>query len=445
MSSLPKPRVACLVGSVLAAFLVSGALADRLHLEGGGVIDVDAWWEDDGRLIYQNHGGTVGIPRTIVLKIEKTASESTAPADEATQAPPLPGTFGGSEPRGSSYSIPVQVAQTLERAMRALDGGDYETASSLYREVMDQTDPEFAVPRVGYALCLMALGREALALGVVLDGLALDPSQPALLEVLGDLRNREEQVQEALLNWRQAFELQPNDRLRDKILKAERELHAGRDYAFARGSHFNVRYDAEVDLQLADAVMEYLEEQYWALAEELDHAPSSPITVLLYPTREFRDVTQTAEWVGGIYDGKIRVPLGGLRRLDPRATAVLSHELTHAVIHSKTRGHCPRWLHEGLAQRFEGRRLSRADRRLVADWLRSVEPADWESRGFSYPVALSLTSYLESRRGLHGLVEVLDRLAEGRRIDDAFREVYGSGYAQLCRDWARAELEADEG
>jgi len=340
-----------------------------------------------------------------------------------------------------SVRVPREVAERMQEANRALLAREYQHAADLYRALMSEVDVDVQEPRVGYALAQIKLGEDDLALSVVLDGLAHDPHHPSLLELLGDLRNGQERVADALRAWKDAFHLAPNDRLRDKIVKAERELAAGRDYAIGMSSHFNVRYDGELDDSLAEAVTDYLEKQYWVLADAFDHAPRQPITVVLYPTRRFRDVTQVPEWVGGLYDGKIRVPLGGLARLDPVASALLRHELTHAFVHSKSRGQCPRWLHEGLAQRMEGRTLSRANRATMVRRLREVEPAEWDGDGFSYPLALSLTSYLEERRGLDGLVRVLQRLGDGDDADEALTSVYGSGYAELCRRWASTVLQ----
>ena len=266
---------------------------------------------------------------------------------------------------------------------------------------------------------------------------------PELTELLGDLRYREERVDEALRVWKRAFELSSNDRVRDKILKAERELLAGRDLDFASTPHFNVRYDGDVDYTLAKSVMNYLEDQYLELSDAYRHAPPQPITVQLYPTQAFRDVTQAPEWVGGLYDGKIRVPLGGLARLDPAARSVLRHELTHAVVHSKTRGHCPRWLHEGLAQLSEGRVLNDADRQAVIALVVSDEPASWESRGFSYRAALSLTEFLVERRGFDSLVWLLGQLGDGQELDPLLDKIYGYDYAKLCRVWSESLV--DEG
>ena len=196
-------------------------------------------------------------------------------------------------------------------------------------------------------------------------------------------------------------------------------------------------YDGDVDLELAGEVMEYLEDEYWNITNAYRHAPQQPITLQLFPTRAFREVTQSPDWVGGLYDGKIRVPLGGLDALTRRAKQVLSHELTHAVVHSKSRGNCPRWLHEGLAQMSESKRVTPKGRREIAERLADRDAAQWDKEGFSYQMALSLTRHLESRRGFDTLVSLLDLLAEGAEIDAALQHYYGEDYAAICRRWKR--------
>jgi tetratricopeptide (TPR) repeat protein len=329
-------------------------------------------------------------------------------------------------------------SERLAAARAALEARDFTRAAQLYADVLRDCDPGFQLPRIGYALSQIALGEDELALAVVLEGLAHDPEQPELLELHGDLYDRQERVPDALAAWRAAFDRRPNDRLRQKILRAERELHAGRDYDLATTAHFNLRYDGTIGDGLAQEVIDHLEQSHARVTELFRHVPRQPVTVLLYPDQEFRAATQAAEWVGGLYDGKIRLPLGGLRRLDPLARAVLDHELAHAVVHAKTRGNCPRWLHEGLAQIVEGRQLTFAERRGVAALLGEREPARWEEGGFSYAAALSLTRHLESRRGMSGIVRLLEGLGEGADLDRALRDEYGLDHAALCAQWHQA-------
>ncbi len=281
------------------------------------------------------------------------------------------------------------------------------------------------------------MGQDASALAAVLDGLVWHPDGAELHELLGDLKDRDENMEAALASWRQAFSLKPNDRLRDKIEKGERDLHLRRNYEFARTSHFNLRYDGTVDEAIAAEVSKHLEERFRELTNIYNHMPQQPITTLLYPNQAFREVTQAAEWVGGVYDGKIRVPLGGLSHLHRGAKRVLTHELTHAVVHSKSRGRCPRWLHEGLAQYSDGTPMNARKQREVREQLTALEDAaDWEDGDFSYVLAHSLTLWLAEQRDFSHLVWVLESLGDGQSVDQAFQRVYRQGYADLCRLWA---------
>ena len=54
-----------------------------------------------------------------------------------------------------------------------------------------------------------------------------------------------------------------------------------------------------------------------------------------------------------------------------------SYSPTHAIVASKTRGNCPRWLQEGLAQISEPRALRRQDVLALARIVRGDDPATW--------------------------------------------------------------------
>jgi tetratricopeptide (TPR) repeat protein len=413
----------CLLAAALILLATGVAEADILHLVGGGRIRTDSWRIDGNTLLYESPAGMIGIPYSEVQRIETT--EPAPP--RARQEPDVDSRDEAPAPQGA-------VGIFME-GKAALENREFEAASERFLEAI-RLEPEFAAARVGYAVAVFAMDRDGLALSVIREGLALDHGNAELHEVLGDLRNREERVEDALQSWRQAQRIAPAERLEEKIRKAERELKAGRDYAFSTAPHFNLRYGDEMDPTLAAEIVDFLEERYWILADVLMHAPEQPITVLLYPEQQFRDVTQAPEQVAGLYDGKIRVPLGGITRIDPRSGRLLTHELTHAVVRSKTRGNCPRWLHEGLAQRFEGRKVSRADRESILTMLEGIDPSRWEAKGFSYPAALSLVSHLESLRDIDGLVMLLDRLGRGEDIETALKSVYSLDHGDLCRQWA---------
>ncbi len=330
----------------------------------------------------------------------------------------------------------------LAQAKAAFEQRNFEVAASLYLDVVGD-EPLASDARVGYALAQMALGADGSALAVVREGLILDPEYAGLHEALGVLLDRDERVEDALREYRRAFELAPSDRLRDRILRAERELAASRHYDFAVSSHFQLRYDGDVDVDLANRILELLERLHGTLTDKYRYTPLAAIVVQLLPREAFRAVTLSPEWVGGVYDGKIRVPLGGLTRVGPATERLLAHELTHAIVHSKSRGAAPRWLHEGLAQLAEGRSLTAADAQALRTLLDGAPEARWSAIPFRYDLALGLTRSLVERQGFDSLVEVLDQLAQGHDIDAALEHVYGAGYAALLNEWGRSLLAQD--
>jgi len=426
--------LACAFLALVLGVSAAPVFADRLHLESGGVIETADWWIEDDKILYRSSAGIVGIPRSMVLRVEP------APLVEPAAAP-------GSRPAAASRTSKAKEAERLGRVRALLDDGktalgkgDFETASGYFFHAM-MLEPQAYAARVQYAFCEIQLNQDASALAAVLDGLVLRPDGAELHELLGDLKDRDENMDQALRSWRHAFSLAPNDRLREKIEKGERDLHLRRNYEFARTSHFNLRYDGALDEAIAADVSEHLEERFWELTNVYNHTPEQPITTLLYPDQAFREVTRAAEWVGGIYDGKIRVPLGGLRHLHRGAKRVLTHELTHAVVHSKSRGRAPRWLHEGLAQYSDGTTMNRVKQAEVRRRLAALDdPADWEDDEFSYPLAHSLILWLEARGDFSHLVWVLESLGEGQTIDEALRRVYREDRAGLCRLWAADQL-----
>ena len=412
--------------ALLGLAAASSVSADRLHFASGESIETARWWVEGETIVYETAEGTVGIPRTLIERIEATAAPGARPP---LVAPP------------SVVSTPPRDPRPLlERAQRAFVARDFELASSLYLDVLED-DPRATDARIGYALSQMALGADGSAMQVVREGVRLAPASAALQETLGALLDRDERVEEALRAYRRAFELAPSDRLRERILRAERELSAARDYDFAVSSHFQLRYDGDVDVALANRVLELLERLHAALTETYQHTPLQPIVVQLLPREAFRSVTQAPEWVGGVYDGKIRVPLGGLTRVGPAAERLLAHELTHAIVQSKSRGAAPRWLHEGLAQLAEGRSLSASEAQALRALFDGAPESRWAALPFRYDLALALTQSLVERQGLDALVEVLDHLAQGLDLDAALERVYGERHADLLRECALALLE----
>jgi hypothetical protein len=68
--------------------------------------------------------------------------------------------------------------------------------------------------------------------------------------------------------------------------------------------------------------------------------------------------------------------------------------------------------------------------------VRADARATWPAAAFSYPAALSLTRFLEARRGFDLVVALLSRLGDGETEDAALTALYGATYEELAADWA---------
>jgi tetratricopeptide (TPR) repeat protein len=404
-----------------------GVLADRLHLEGGGTIESARWWVEDDTLFYETAAGTVGIPRGSVLRIVKTETQAGASEPTTTEASPQ----GGHK----TVTESDRARKVFESGLVALREQKFEEAASYFAEAL-QKDADLYEARVGYAIAQMRSGHDGLALSVILEGVSRHPKISRLHEILGDLRNREERIEDARHEWRLAFKLDPTDRVREKIERAERELASRSDFAFATTPHFNVRYDDHADGPLAHQVMETLEADWWTVSDRLDHQPLQPINVLVYSKVQFQSLTRAPAEVAGLFDGKIRVPLGGLDRLTTDARRVLRHELTHAVLHSKTKGNCPRWLHEGLAQILDGTRLTGNAERALAKTLAEEEAKDPFGKDFSYPAALSLSEWIIRVYGFDDLLDLLNHLADGGPWQEVVENAWNISWPVLLDHWA---------
>ena len=150
----------------------------------------------------------------------------------------------------------------------------------------------------------------------------------------------------------------------------------------------------------------------------------------------------SADLPGHYQDGAIRIRVETLQR-EPELRRVLRHELAHAVIDQKTKGNCPHWLQEGIAQFLDG-----TDVRATDAWLlRQTGPMiplfriegpfrerDPGSREVAYRQSASAVSFLVSRIGRSGLLFLIQRLGEGRPFDRALLEA-GLSYAELQQAW----------
>lgn len=235
----------------------------------------------------------------------------------------------------------------------------------------------------------------------------------------------------------------PVKELADKV---RRELAVEKSKDRSYSSKFVIDYDAAQPSQLAGDILDALEEAYNSVGGDFSFFPQGRIPVILYTRKDFRLATPGPDWSGGLYDGKIRLPLGGVESLTPQLKSVLYHEYTHVVVQEIAHGKCPTWLNEGLAE-LEGRRqfnhplleLAKPGAYLpFANLEGAFTSLDAKDVGLAYQQSYALVGFMVNAYGWPKITELLQRFGSGATVADAFRKTladFGLDYDGVIAEW----------
>jgi hypothetical protein len=123
-----------------------------------------------------------------------------------------------------------------------------------------------------------------------------------------------------------------------------------------------VSFEGPAEEAIADKAVESLNRAFDRICAVLNTYPTTTISVVLYTTEQFSDITRAPSWSAGAYDGTIRVPMRGALDQEKELDRVLAHEFTHALVHTLSKSAIPSWLNEGLATALESDDLAWAER-----------------------------------------------------------------------------------
>ena len=241
-------------------------------------------------------------------------------------------------------------------------------------------------------------------------------------------------------------EIDQAERKLSQLAATEREDPFEAGMGRREGSHFLVKFEGGENAVTGHLIGLLLEEAYFKAGSDLGYYPEQRIEALLYSKEAFRDITRSPSWAGAIYDGRIKLPVGGVTGKTSALEEVIFHEYTHAVVKELSNGKAPVWLSEGLAQYEEGK--SAAPYARVLSGLASkgnlrLRPLEGSFMGLgpqeaqtAYVLSLSATSYIIREFGLSPVRSILERLGEGMELQEAISVCLGVSYDELEKDWA---------
>jgi tetratricopeptide (TPR) repeat protein len=279
-----------------------------------------------------------------------------------------------------------------------------------------------------------------------------DPEAQRLLKGiyarLGKEHYRRGSLEEASDYFEKALALDPGDKNLRKILerlKRERDMEAG--FRRREGSHFIVRFEGGENAEAGHLIGLLLEEAYFKVGADLGYYPEDMIGAVLYSKEQFRDTTRSPSWVGALYDGRIKIPAGGITERTEILEKVIFHEYTHAIVHRLSKGRAPMWLNEGIAQYEGGKRAAPyasvlkgiVESRRVS--LRALEGSFMGLSGkeaeASYLLSLSATEYIMNNFGpaIYAVKGIFEGLGEGLPLDEAISSAIYISYEVLEEGW----------
>jgi hypothetical protein len=192
---------------------------------------------------------------------------------------------------------------------------------------------------------------------------------PMLLALAGVAAWRSDDSRRALEYLEASLDLQPNPDVQSLYRRVERETQGDQSTDKIYGMHVALRYEntavpAETARQMAAAI----DEEFARVSAQLGCYAEDRIVAIVQSREAYRKTTDAAEWSGGQYDGRIRVPVFDGQGMDARMRRVLAHEITHACL--SMLGTWPAWFQEGVAQKLSGDTLSPVWRQKLADMAR---------------------------------------------------------------------------
>ena len=268
---------------------------------------------------------------------------------------------------------------------------------------------------------------------------------PAAYAFLGDIASLRNDTQQAKEYWEKAHKLDPSiPGLSQKLAKADHDTKVEKSFIQHDSMHFAVKYEGAERYEVGAIVLDILEDACRDIGRELAHYPTGKIQTILYTNEQFREIPGMPGWSGAVFDGRIRLGIGGVTYATPALRMVLYHEYTHALVRDIT-PRCPAWINEGLAQYFEGRRTSpelRSDKPHKGPILANLEfpfgNLSGQQARLAYAISLSAVESMIDRYGMFKVRNLLQELAMGSDTAAAIDNALGTSYEQFEKDWRKS-------
>jgi tetratricopeptide (TPR) repeat protein len=327
-------------------------------------------------------------------------------------------------------SSATRAADAARNGWQAIREGHNQHAATAFGTALEseRRDPSIYL---GAGLAAYLLGQPTRARAFLDQAIQLAPAYTAASLLLGNILYRGSDLDGAMRVYEAALVHAPDNAVLTRRLEEwRREAWLHSRFFQSQGAHFTVLFEGPADEQLARRALESLEAAYWRVGTVLYTFPEQIITVVLYTQEQFRDITRSPAWAAAVYDGQIRVPVGGALERADELDRVLAHEFTHALVRSIAPRGVPSWLNEGLAVVFEPNGRDWATEQLTKMSVR-VPPSRLSAGFDGFNSSEAQAAYAQSAAAVDRLIELagtaavvglLQDIAQGSEFAAAFAQ-----------------------
>lgn len=266
--------------------------------------------------------------------------------------------------------------------------------------------------------------------------LQIAPADTSTMLALAEAYLKQDKRPQALDLLHRAKEAGAGGPALDKRLRQlSREVDAEWDFVHRESPHFRLSFADDEDPGAVRLVLGALEDAYFDVGAKFGYYPDERTPVVLYTKQDFHTVTQTPDWAGAAFDGRIKLPVGGLSAADDNFPRVVRHEYAHSLVARLSRGQCPVWLNEGIAvwaeETEEGEREAWAERTLAGQDLFTLNQLNGSF--VQLPAARAEVAYAQSYLAVRTLIDsygartissLLIALSQSGDLAHAFAAVY---------------------
>jgi hypothetical protein len=433
--------------------------ADTIRLKNGRSIVADTVTDNGKTVEYAIGEDTYSISKNLVDRIDAGGVPGISHHDDVAIETPSETIRGSDQVFGKVIRdgrVDMDAIEAVEKlgspelaAAAYFTAGKYEAehgSRNKAREYLEQAQhyaPESPIILNMYVSVLLQMRKAADALPFAEQAARLAPNNADTQGMLGYASFLTDHTPQAIVAWKKSLAIRPDATIQAALDKAQREDSAEENFAQQETGHFTFHYEGgKTPDHLRIQIATVMEAHYDDLVRDLNVAPRQ-ISVSLYSDQAYFDVTQAPAWSAALNDGKLRIPISGLTEVTPELSRVLKHELSHSFINQLTKGRCPQWLNEGVAQVMEGRDVARFGGPQLArifaahqqiplyvlegSWTRF----DSSHAQLAYAEGLAAVSYVRDTYGISDVQRILARIGDGASSEASLRATIHAGYGDL--------------